>query len=78
MFGRSKNRFILKPIHYKPRPIKTHCGSLRDDDYTPAPTTTETQWATQTETIKESIELNPENEEEKDKDYYFVDTSLLG
>jgi hypothetical protein len=43
---------------------------LGDDDYTPAPTT-------QTGTERENIELK-QNEEEKDKDYYFMDTSLLG
>ena len=42
-------------------------GSMENHDYTPAPAINE----------KECIELNP-NEEEKDKDYYFMDTSLLG
>ena len=56
-----------KPIHYKPRQVLAHSGSLEDQDYTPAPTKTE----------MECIELK-ENEDEKDKDYYFMDTSLLG
>ena len=70
MFCRSKNlqiRLFHKPIHHKLHRVLARSGSLGDHDYTPAPIKTE----------KECIELK-ENEEEKDKDYYFMDTSLLG
>ena len=58
-----------KAIHYKPRQVLAHSDSI-GDDYTPAPTSS-------TKTEKECIELG-HNEVEKDKDYYFMDTSLLG
>ena len=64
-FYRSKNKTFRpfhKPVQYKPQ------KELGDDDYTPAPTTG---------TKGESIEMK-QNEEEKEKDYYFMDTSLLG
>ena len=64
---RSKNEIFRpfhKPVQYKPQ---QHSHSLGDDDYTPAPTGTK----------GESIEMK-QNEEEKDKDYYFMDASLLG
>ena len=66
---RSKNHLTLfhTPILYKRRQVLARSGSTEDHDYTPAPSKPE----------KECIELNP-NEEEKDKDYYFMDTSLLG
>ena len=68
---RSKNQLKLfhKPILYKRRQVLVHSGSLEDQDYTPAPTETEKR--------TECIELK-QNEGEKDIDYYFMDTSLLG
>ena len=67
MLCRSKHRLFHKRIHYKPRQALTHSGSMGDHDYSSAPTKTE----------KECIELKP-NEEQQDKDYYYMDTSLLG
>ena len=71
-FYRSKKqkfRLFHKPIHYKPRQELDRSGSSGDEDYTSPPAAAKTKI--------ECIELK-QNEEEKDKDYYFMDTSLLG
>ena len=67
---RSKNQLTLfhKLILYKRCQVLARFGSMENHDYTPArPAIND----------KECIELNP-NEEDKDKYYYFMDTSLLG
>ena len=70
MFFRSKNqqlRLFHKSIHYKRRHVSAQSDSLQDHDYTAAPIKTE----------DECIELK-EYDEDKDKDYYFMDTTQLG
>lgn len=62
-------QWFRESIRYKPRQVSAHSAdpSKDDDDYTPAPT----------KGNKECIELEL-SDEQKDKDYYFMDTSLLG
>ena len=55
-------------VHYKRRHVSE---SLDDHDYTTAPISLESK---QQEKHIESVEV----QEEKDKDYYFMDTTLIG